>query len=41
MDAIEAEAKEYIEDGSVSRWLSGADPSMNKVRSVDLSLIHI
>lgn len=31
MDAIEDEANDYIEDGSASKWLQGADPFIAKV----------
>ena len=36
MSAIEDEANDYIEDGSASKWLQEADPSIAKVgREVD------
>lgn len=34
IDAIEAEAYDYIVDGSASRWLQEADPSIAKVGRV-------
>ena len=34
MDAIKDEANDYVEDGSASRWLQEADPSIAKVGRV-------